>query len=60
MPGDSGPSKEGCGWTVPPYRWDLEREIDLIEEIARVYGYNNFCETLPEKQKRAIFLWNSS
>ena len=36
--------------TVPPYRYrDLEREIDLIEEIARVYGYNNFCETLPEK-----------
>lgn len=36
--------------TVPPYRYrDLEREIDLIEEVARVYGYNNFCETLPEK-----------
>ncbi|PZV06785.1 MAG: phenylalanine--tRNA ligase subunit beta [Leptolyngbya sp.] len=36
--------------TVPPYRYrDLEREIDLIEEIARLYGYNNFCETLPEK-----------
>jgi len=36
--------------TVPPYRLrDLEREIDLIEEIARLYGYNNFCETLPEK-----------
>lgn len=45
------PDKEGV-WmvTVPPYRYrDLEREIDLIEEIARVYGYNNFCETLPEK-----------
>jgi len=36
--------------TVPPYRYrDLEREIDLIEEIARLYGYNNFSETLPEK-----------
>ncbi len=36
--------------TVPPYRYrDLEREIDLIEEVARVYGYNNFCDTLPEK-----------
>jgi len=32
----------------------------LIEEIARVYGYNNFCETCLTKQKRAIFLWNSS
>jgi len=27
----------------------LRAEIDLIEEIARVYGYNNFCETLPDK-----------
>jgi phenylalanyl-tRNA synthetase beta chain len=36
--------------TVPPYRYrDLEREIDLIEEIARLHGYNNFCETLPDK-----------
>jgi phenylalanyl-tRNA synthetase beta chain len=36
--------------TVPPYRFrDLEREIDLIEEIARMYGFNNFCDTLPEK-----------
>jgi phenylalanyl-tRNA synthetase beta chain len=38
--------------TVPPYRLrDLEREIDLIEEIARVHGYNNFCDTLPEKSE---------
>ncbi len=36
--------------TVPPYRFrDLEREIDLIEEVARMYGFNNFCDTLPEK-----------
>lgn len=36
--------------TVPPYRHrDLEREIDLIEEIARLYGYDNFCDTLPDK-----------
>ncbi|MBD2571082.1 phenylalanine--tRNA ligase subunit beta [Anabaena lutea] len=36
--------------TVPPYRYrDLEREIDLIEEIARLYGYDKFCDTLPEK-----------
>jgi len=36
--------------TVPPYRYrDLEREIDLIEEVARVYGYDNFGDTLPAK-----------
>ncbi len=28
-------------FSVPTYRNDIEREIDLIEEIARVYGYNN-------------------
>jgi phenylalanyl-tRNA synthetase beta chain len=38
--------------TVPPYRYrDLEREIDLIEEIARLYGYNNFGDTLPDKSE---------
>jgi phenylalanyl-tRNA synthetase beta chain len=38
--------------TVPPYRYrDLEREIDLIEEIARLYGYNKFCDTLPSKSE---------
>ncbi|WP_414543258.1 phenylalanine--tRNA ligase subunit beta [Nostoc sp. CCY0012] len=41
-------------WTVtaPPYRYrDLEREIDLIEEIARLYGYDRFCDTLPDKSE---------
>jgi phenylalanyl-tRNA synthetase beta chain len=32
---------------LPSWRLDLEREIDLIEEIARVYGYNRFADTLP-------------
>ncbi len=36
--------------TVPPYRYrDLEREIDLIEEVARLYGYDHFANTLPDK-----------
>ena len=33
--------------TIPTWRMDVEREIDLIEEIARVYGFNNFANTLP-------------
>jgi phenylalanyl-tRNA synthetase beta chain len=33
--------------TLPSWRLDLEREIDLIEEVARVYGYNRFLNTLP-------------
>ncbi|MEG5140675.1 MULTISPECIES: phenylalanine--tRNA ligase subunit beta [unclassified Microcoleus] len=36
--------------TVPAYRYrDLEREIDLIEEVARLHGYDNFCDTLPSE-----------
>ncbi len=36
--------------TVPPYRYrDLEREIDLIEEVARLYGLDRFCDQLPEE-----------
>ncbi len=35
---------------VPPYRYrDLEREIDLIEEVARLYGYDRFLDTLPSE-----------
>ncbi|QHN02434.1 phenylalanine--tRNA ligase subunit beta [Granulicella sp. WH15] len=47
----------GCGLTavdddafevkLPSWRLDLTREIDLIEEVARVYGYNGFANTLP-------------
>jgi len=32
--------------TVPTYRVDLEREIDLTEEVARVHGYDNIGGTL--------------
>jgi phenylalanyl-tRNA synthetase beta chain len=36
-------------WPVllPSWRLDIERDIDLIEEVARVYGYNRFANTLP-------------
>jgi phenylalanyl-tRNA synthetase beta chain len=32
---------------VPSWRLDVEREIDLVEEIARLYGYDKFTNTLP-------------
>ncbi|MFB9107492.1 phenylalanine--tRNA ligase subunit beta [Flavobacterium gyeonganense] len=34
-------SESGLGLTIPAYRVDVQREIDVIEEILRVYGYNN-------------------
>ncbi|MFN4198697.1 MAG: phenylalanine--tRNA ligase subunit beta [Flavobacterium sp.] len=33
-------SDAGLGLTIPSYRVDVQREIDVIEEILRVYGYN--------------------
>ncbi|MDH4028502.1 MAG: phenylalanine--tRNA ligase subunit beta [Nitrospirota bacterium] len=36
---------------VPPsYRADLERDIDIIEEVARIYGYGNIPATMPVMQ----------
>ncbi len=35
---------------IPTYRNDLKIEEDLIEEIARIYGLNNFPKTLPVGQ----------
>jgi phenylalanyl-tRNA synthetase beta chain len=32
---------------IPSWRLDVEREIDLIEEIARLHGYDKFPNTLP-------------
>lgn len=37
---------------VPPFRPDIEREIDLIEEVARIYGY----EKIPEINKINVTL----
>ncbi len=32
---------------TPTWRLDVEREIDLLEELARIYGFNKFPNTLP-------------
>jgi phenylalanyl-tRNA synthetase beta chain len=38
-------TETGLGLTVPSYRNDVQREADIIEEILRVYGYNNVGTT---------------
>lgn len=34
-------TETGLGLTIPFYRVDVQREVDVIEELLRVYGYNN-------------------
>lgn len=41
--------KEGQCFAKPPYyRLDLNKEIDLVEEVARIYGYDKIGMTLPK------------
>jgi len=45
-----GPTRDAAGdfsVQAPTWRLDVEREIDVIEELARIYGYNKFPNTLP-------------
>ena len=38
--------------SIPPYRYDVRRPADVIEEILRIYGYNNI--SIPKKLSSAI------
>ena len=43
---------DGVVWTVdvPSHRFDIALEEDLVEEICRIYGYNNIANTTPTTQ----------
>jgi len=53
-------SEEGEGsaktWqvVVPAYRFDIKVEVDLIEEVARIYGYNNIPNIAPKASLKMI------
>ena len=44
---ESDISNDDISFRSPSWRYDLERPIDLIEELAKHYGFNNFDSTLP-------------
>jgi phenylalanyl-tRNA synthetase beta chain len=44
---------------IPTWRLDVEREIDLIEEIARLHGYDKFDNTLPAYRGSVVELPNA-
>jgi len=45
---DAGEDDDTLTVLVPSFRPDIEREVDLIEEIARLYGFDKIPVTMPE------------
>ncbi len=46
--------KAAAGWQVTPpsWRFDISIEVDLIEELARIHGYDNFPSSVPQAALR--------
>lgn len=49
-------TKNSLTLKIPSHRPDVREEIDLIEEVARVYGYDRIPVTLPKVRARVITL----
>ena len=50
------PTATADGWRVvaPSYRFDLAREVDILEEIVRLHGYDKVPERLPVRPLRVV------
>ena len=59
---DNSITNDDIKFVSPSWRYDLERPIDIIEEIAKHYGFNNFDSTLPIGNNRNNLgdYWNST
>jgi phenylalanyl-tRNA synthetase beta chain len=42
---------------VPAFRLDLVKEIDLVEEIARIYGYDRIATTIPKDASAGVYTY---
>ncbi len=47
----AGKAPKGLAVSVPSFRPDVGREVDVIEEIARHYGYERITPTLPRSRR---------
>ena len=49
-----------CDLLVPSWRNDIENNIDVVEEVIRIYGYENISESIPSPSDDEIFKINNS
>lgn len=55
-----GITQEGSNALIPPYRYDITQLVDLVEEVARLHGYDNIplepmvCELSPVNSKESL------
>lgn len=52
--GVAKPRGRSIGVSVPTFRPDLTRPIDIIEEVARIHGYDRIDETMPDMRMEPI------
>ncbi|MDC1218111.1 phenylalanine--tRNA ligase subunit beta, partial [Flavobacteriaceae bacterium] len=53
-------SETGIGMTIPRYRVDVTRPADVVEEILRIYGYNNLKDKPLQYEANPSYTWKSS
>ena len=53
----SAESEKGLSLRIPPFRTDVKRDVDVIEEILRIYGFNKVL--IPKKLNTSIFNANA-
>jgi phenylalanyl-tRNA synthetase beta chain len=57
---DTQSTDDECIVNPPSYRFDVERECDLVEEVARVYGYANIPTVMPTIKPSSVVATESS
>ena len=53
-------NEKECDLLVPSWRNDIENNIDVVEEVIRIYGYENITESIPSPSDDEIVKINNS
>ncbi len=53
-------TEKECDLLIPSWRNDIENNIDVVEEVIRIYGYENITESIPSPSDDEIVKINNS